>query len=760
MSSASQALFASWSIPPWTTFAVLLTALVYARGWRRLQRLRSTLFPPWRLTCFLSGLASVWLAIASPLNSFDAFLLTAHMVQHLLLLFVGPPLLLLGFPAIPLLNGLPRWAARDALGPFLRWPGLLRFGRFVTHPVFCWLIAEVALVGWHVPAAYDLALRSLSWHEVEHVCFFGTGLLFWWPVIQPWPGKPHWPRWSIPLYLLLAAIVNTIVSALLCFSDRLLYSPYAAVPRLFGFSAMNDQVAAGALMWAFSSVVFLAAGTQVTFRFLSPAAANLEPVPQDVLWPPSARRPHHRRFDLLQTPLIGPFLRARYGRRALQGIMLILAAAVLADACFGPSMAPMNLAGVLPWTYARALAVIALLAAGNLFCMACPFTLPREIGHRLGFATHVWPRWLRSKWLAAALLATFFWAYEAFSLWKSPFATAAIVGAYFVGAFSVDTFFSGASFCKYICPIGHFGFIGSLASPLEVRVRKREICRTCATHDCFRGNDHQRGCELHLFLPQKSGNMDCTFCLDCVKACPHDNIGILARGPARDFTQDPQRSSVGRFRDRADIAVLALVMVFGAFSGAAAMVSPFTAWMEHYVARFRMASRFPLMSLFFVAALVIAPLFLLAGSAAAGRFLAGFRGSWREVFCRFSLALTPLGLAMWVSHFLFHLSTGWSTAWPVMKQAGIGLGVTWLGQPHWAMPAPLLGANALLHIQFLILDAGIILTFYAGWRTALALAPRVSAALRLVGPWAAVAAALYASGIWIFLQPMQMRGVM
>ncbi len=760
MSSASQALLASWSFPAWTTFAIFLTAVLYVGGWRRLQRLRSTLFPPWRLACFLGGLVAVWLAIASPLDSFDDLLLTAHMIQHLLLLFVGPPLVLLGFPAVPLLNGLPRWVSRDALGPFFRWPGLTRFGRFVTHPVFCWLVAEVTLVGWHVPAAYDLALRSLSWHEVEHACFFGTGLLFWWPVIQPWPSKPHWPRWTIPLYLLLAAIVNTIISALLCFSGRLLYPPYATVPRLFGLSAMNDQVAAGAVMWAFGSVVFLGAGSHVTFRFLSPAPANLEPVPNDVLWPPTARRWSPQRFDLLETPLVGALLRARYGRRTLQAVMLILAAAVLAEALFGPSMAPMNLAGVLPWTYARAFAVIALLAAGNLFCMACPFTLPREIGHRLGFATRVWPRRLRSKWLAAALLAAFFWAYEAFSLWNSSLATAAIVAGYFVTAFAVDTFFSGASFCKYVCPIGHFGFIGSLVSPLEIRVRKREVCKTCTTHDCFRGNSHQRGCELHLFLPQKSGSMDCTFCLECVKACPHDNIGILSRGPAHDLTQDPRRSSVGRFRERPDIAALALVIVFGGFAGAAAMVTPFTSWIEHCVERFHMASRFPLISLFLFVAVIIAPLLLMVGSAAMGRVLARLQGSLREVFCRLSLALVPLGLTMWVSHLLFHLSTGWNTAWPVLEQAGASLGIPWLGPPHWATASPLLGANTLLHAQLLVLDVGLIFTLYTGWRTAQAFAPRISAALRLVAPWTVVAAALYGSGVWIFLQPMQMRGVM
>src|SRR5262249_54032519 len=160
-------------------------------------------------------------------------------------------------------------------------------------------------------------------------------------------------------------------------------------------------------------------------------------------------------------------------------------------------------AGVVPWTYGRALIVLALLVAGNLFCMACPFTLPRELGRRMGFATRRWPRVLRSKWLAVCLLVLFFWAYEAFDLWDNPQLTASILLAYFVTAFAVDTLFRDAAFCKYICPIGQFNFLGSLISPLEVRIRREQTCNTCATHDCIRGNQYHRGCELDLFLPRK-----------------------------------------------------------------------------------------------------------------------------------------------------------------------------------------------------------------------------------------------------------------
>jgi hypothetical protein len=385
--------------------------------------------------------------------------------------------------------------------------------------------------------------------------------------------------------------------------------------------------------------------------------------------------------------------------------------------------------------------------------------LPRELGRGLGLATRHWPHPLRTKWLAVGLLVLFFWAYEAFHLWDSPHLTAWILLGYFMGAFVVDTFFRGASFCKYVCPIGQFNFLSSLVSPLEVRVRRRETCAACATHDCVRGNERQRGCELRLFLPRKVGNMDCTFCLDCVKACPHDNIGILALAHGRDLVNDPVRSSLGRFSRRMDLAALALVLVFSAFVSAAAMVVPAAAWLERLTERYSTVSTLPFISLFFLIALVLAPALLMSAAVAAGRALAHIVTPSRELFCRFSVALLPVGLAMWGAHVLFHLSTGWRTAWPVVERAAGDLGVGWLGTPRWTPSSPLFTPEAMLAIQMLLLDAGVLLSLYVGWRIARSNTSRAQDSLTLLAPWAAVVALLYAAGVWVFLQPMQMRGM-
>ncbi len=253
----SQAVLLSWSVPPAATFALVLTALVYLRGWVLMRQARVPFVPLWRAVSFLLGLLSLWIALASPLDTFSGFVLTAHMVQHMILMMLAPPLILLGAPVIPLVRGLPAFAAREFAGPFLNWRVANRVGDALTHPIVALLLMGVAMFAWHTPRLYELALASSSWHEVEHACFFLASLIFWWPVIQPWPSRTRWPRWAVVPYLMVADLENTALSAILVFSDRLLYPSYDAVPRLFGFSALHDQAAGGAIMWVMGGLAFV-----------------------------------------------------------------------------------------------------------------------------------------------------------------------------------------------------------------------------------------------------------------------------------------------------------------------------------------------------------------------------------------------------------------------------------------------------------------------------------------------------------------------
>ncbi len=268
MPPAIQAIFDDWSPPVFLTTMVLLSAIVYTRGWFAIRKTRSAQFPKTRLAAFLSGIALLWLAIGSPMDGFADALLSAHMVEHLLLMSFVPPLLLLGDPQVPLLRGLPRILTVHLLGPLFRLKALRTLGRFLTRPLVAWLAMNLIFLGWHVPSAYDFALEHERWHDFEHICFLTSSILFWWPLIRPWPTSARYPGWFMIPYLVGADIVNTAISAFLAFCDRPVYTYYLAQPSRFQINPMADQVVGAVIMWVVGSLVFLIPAVFITVRLL------------------------------------------------------------------------------------------------------------------------------------------------------------------------------------------------------------------------------------------------------------------------------------------------------------------------------------------------------------------------------------------------------------------------------------------------------------------------------------------------------------
>jgi ferredoxin len=464
-------------------------------------------------------------------------------------------------------------------------------------------------------------------------------------------------------------------------------------------------------------------------------------------------------FDLLRVPLLGRFLRWRRARLALQLPLALLAAVLIYDGLCGPQVGPLNLAGVLPWIHWRGLLILALLAAGNVFCLACPFLLPRTLARRFLPEGRAWPRRLRGKWLAVLLLGLFLWAYEAFSLWDSPWWTAWLALSYFAAALVIDGFFRGAAFCKYLCPIGQFNFVQSLVSPLEVKARDPGVCADCHTKDCLRGRDGVPGCELHLYQPRKAGNMDCTFCLDCVHACPHDNLAVSANTPGGDLWRDPGRSGVGAFARRPDLAALVLVLVFGAFANAAGMVAPVLEWRDGIEGRLGRAGLL-VTTASYLLALVVLPLASVGSAAALSRRWGRLAGSWLSVATRYSFALVPLGFGMWLAHYGFHFLTSYDAAVPAAQRFAAEHGWTSLGEPVWRGSCCRPVAEWLPRLEIIFLELGMLLSLYTGYRVSLARSSGMGRALKALLPWAVLIVLLFAAGVWIVLQPMQMRGTL
>jgi cytochrome c oxidase assembly factor CtaG len=243
--------------------------IIYVRGWLALRRTRPRQIAKWRLVCFLAGLFAIFVAVSSSLDTYAETLLSMHMAQHFVLMSVAPPLIVLGCPFVPMLRGLPGPVVRRIGGPIFRSRVAHRVQDLFSQRRFAWLAMNLTYVGWHIPKAYEFALASENWHNLEHFCFFATSLIYWWPILHPWPARLRSNSWMIILYLLTSDLVNTGVSAFLCFSGRLLYPSYGAVERPFGIDALTDQIAAGAFMWVFGSLVFLAPTIYLTTRLLA-----------------------------------------------------------------------------------------------------------------------------------------------------------------------------------------------------------------------------------------------------------------------------------------------------------------------------------------------------------------------------------------------------------------------------------------------------------------------------------------------------------
>jgi ferredoxin len=463
-------------------------------------------------------------------------------------------------------------------------------------------------------------------------------------------------------------------------------------------------------------------------------------------------------MDWLRVPVLGRFLRWRHSRKVMQLPLFVLAIAMIVHGLAGPQLAPRNLSTLLTWVHYRGALVLVLLGAGNLFCMACPLMLPRELARRFFKPVLRWPRRLRTKWVAAGLFAAVLFAYERFDLWGSPWWTAWLLAGYFAAALAVDALFKDASFCKWVCPIGQFSFVASTVSPLEVRVRDADICASCETHDCIRGTRDpddrsqvvQRGCELHLFQPRKTGNMDCTFCLDCVYACPHDNVGILSRVPASELWSDRRRSGIGLLSKRKDLAALALVFTFGAILNAFGMVSPVYAVQRGLGRLMGTTSETSVLAVLFLGLLVVEPVLLLGLAAWLTRKVSGAREPLLLIATRFAYAFVPLGFGVWLAHYSFHLLTGLWTFIPVAQEV-----LPFLGEPAWRLGGLAPGRVYPLELGFIGL--GLLGSLLVAWKIAQRDLPE--RAIRAFAPWAGLCLLLGATAMWLLSQPMEMRGM-
>jgi cytochrome c oxidase assembly factor CtaG len=251
-------LWSYWNWQPLVLLGLGLTAALYGRGvWRLWGRAgRGQGIHYWQVVAFGAGLTTLAVALLSPLNALAQALFSAHMVQHLLMIVVAAPLLVMGAPLLPFIWSLPK-STRQAVGQgWKRAPLIQQGGHTLTQPLVVWVLYTVTLWAWHLPALYQAALEKVWVHEVEHLAFLGTALLFWWLVIQP-TGRRRLDYGAGILFIFTAALHNGALGALLAFARTPLYPIYTSSVAGWNMSLLEDQQLAGLIMWIPPSVIYV-----------------------------------------------------------------------------------------------------------------------------------------------------------------------------------------------------------------------------------------------------------------------------------------------------------------------------------------------------------------------------------------------------------------------------------------------------------------------------------------------------------------------
>jgi putative membrane protein len=204
---------------------------------------------------FFTGLAAIFASLNGPLHDLsDSYLFSAHMVQHLVLTLIVPPLLLAGVTG-------------DMLRPALRLPVVGWLARRLTRPMACFAIVTVTLAAWHLPPVYNLALTQHWVHILQHLMFMAAAVLMWWPILSP---LPELPRLSYPaqmLYCFLLSIPMSIISVYIVYADGILYPAYASAARVWKISPMSDQLIGGLIMWIPGGLFLFGVATVVFFKW-------------------------------------------------------------------------------------------------------------------------------------------------------------------------------------------------------------------------------------------------------------------------------------------------------------------------------------------------------------------------------------------------------------------------------------------------------------------------------------------------------------
>ena len=244
-----------WSIHPSTVAGLAALGAIYL--WRSRQRGDGETVSGIRKLSFFAALFVIFASLNGPIHDLsDNYLFSGHMVQHLLLTMLMPPLLIFGVPS---------WMLR----PLLRNRAIGAAARRITRPVACFVIFYVVIAAWHLPVMYNAAMANHDIHIIEHLMFMVAAVLMWWPLTSQLPELPRLPYPGQMLYCFLMSIPMSIIAVYITMADAVLYPHYSAAPRIMNLSPMDDQLLGGLIMWVPGGLIFMIIMSVVFFKWAS-----------------------------------------------------------------------------------------------------------------------------------------------------------------------------------------------------------------------------------------------------------------------------------------------------------------------------------------------------------------------------------------------------------------------------------------------------------------------------------------------------------
>jgi hypothetical protein len=495
---------------------------------------------------------------------------------------------------------------------------------------------------------------------------------------------------------------------------------------------LDVTAASGLPWWPLSGLALIAALALAGMRLAAVRAAGAPP-------------------DLLAVPRLARVLTAPMLKPALQLPLLLVTAVVVVLGLVDVQDAGVNVAPRLTWTIWWASVIFTLVAAGRVWCVACPFGALNEWTARATGAWRRLPRVFRNLWWATAAFMLLTWADEMLGVVRRPAVTAWIIVAIAAAAVIIGLRYERRSFCRYLCPIGGVLGLYAMTAPVELRAKSGAVCRAHGDKTCYRGSEAGPGCQMFEFPHALDRNNYCTLCLDCARGCTHHNVALRARPFGRDLWASRRRAL--------DEGYLAVTLVGLTLILTARMLPTWPEWMAaigRALPRATWAATALESAMLLLGSLVVAPALLLGAAAIANR-LAGRAGvGVRHTFVAFAYMFVPVALALHLAHNLSHLLMEGPAIVPAVQRA-VSVFTPWmLAPPDWHVGA-LASASAINVLQVVIVTGLFGLSLVAGHRLALGLYADRRVAGRAVVPLVVLALVFVVLGVIVLGQPMSMR---